>query len=64
MNKVNINIAVHTAGRPIGTSKKATKLRNGWIIKAYWKGASIGTIAKAFNISKTMVYKIIATSRA
>jgi len=63
MKRVNINVKVSVSGRPKGSSKKATKLRNSFVIRAYWKGSSIATISKAFGISKNSIYKIIATSK-
>ncbi len=60
--KIVININGHK-GRPKGATKEATRIRNGMILRAYYKGFRRKAIADMMGISYQYVCKVIKEAK-
>ncbi len=62
MKKIIININ-NKAGRPKGSDDKYITKRNGYIVKAHYKGMKIKTIAGMMGLSNQLVSKVIKDNK-
>jgi len=63
MTKIIININNHKCGRPEGSTKSYTRVRNGAIIKAHRKGMRKKVIASLLGLNISTVYAVLKGSK-
>lgn len=62
MTKIIMNIS-HTPGCPKGSNKSYIAMRNGYIMKAWYKGMRRKSIATLMGLSNQLVSKVIKDNK-
>ncbi len=63
MPKVIVNINNHKSGRPAGSTKEYTRVRNGAIIKGMRQGMRRKIIAELLGLNISTVYAVLKANK-